>query len=1437
MIQDVRGLASLAKMNRRLNAITTRPLYKQTINHNSNKTLLWASATGQIGTLDLLARNGQNIHVIVRGPHKSGHPRRAAYRSALDDAARHGQTRAAAWLLRRGADTNKHLVLCPLKTALLHEKYDVAHVLLSRWSSCSEAYWEVLWSLDGATVWQKALEADDVSAALGFPACVVADYISVILNGEAIAITEEERLIDAVGILLDPVEIVDAYRSQRRDTIPTRTPFDDTPEGEGKHKKRQQSEVTMAVFPNEILIYISREVDNIADLAALARTNYFLNVVTTPLLYQMEIRNGTKKGDHRLPVWAASKGYLRVLQLLKQHGLGSKDLNACRIHIRLNPRDGRDGRDYHIFKRIYGEDRAVNKFHGKKSAPIHHAALKGHTKVVEWLIQQGASMSKTSIGIIEWPVSNGLHWLWVPMAAMSPFTAMTLALAFKQYNVAQLLANNGAHVDRSYWLEDGCSIWEQALHDDYATPALTFASSTRRQRQMLDAEESAADTAEALIDPILALDAYHTRMGKRFSEQARMQSAVSTAREWIGRACQAWGTKGCRGHELNTSTTPTTTAAMTMATLEDLPSELLLHIAEELWELRGLASLAKMNHRLKAIANPILYQAAARKKKHNAFFHCARIGQMGNLEILRKNGQDLRVSISNSKELLKKAKHALKEKSRLGSEKAKKLREMGQKTDSDSSDDDDDEATSNGDFLTSTQHGMEKVYTGELFKNPNVREMNAISIAAVHGQAEVISWLISHGVSINIWSVNLCPCQGHDEEGAHNIAQTPLHLAICHGQFGAAHVLTANGASPECTDTDGTSMWQGAISSSQPAPALRFAASVAEAQASVAASFSPVDSIFADVTHHSGCIPTSVDDTHQFACIPTKETEAATQDASARNPTSIFGGESFGESSPTAGDPEILQPIQPTEDQTIDAVYTMLDPIAAIGAYSNSRQTEVKRWHGRKLELMAAHKCKIVKRADRRVRRKQNLLERMQWEAEKEAREQWRQTNYSLDVILGKMCRGWKSKKFHHQHDVIVLRQRGTREAKFHLSPPLRHDTPIKLNYGAKVNGSDIIGKTFTDSITDTDGRDVKLQEVTLAQYVTNSARVATPIYPQDAHTIISFLDINLPVPGEEEEYDDASLKPRPFEIFEAGTGMGALTLHLARAIHGANPPVPPNIREWLSTAPYEKNTLPRKVVTDADGLEYADAPHALELTDSTIESQHKVHTESRRAVIHTLDVNPTSSRMAHGLVRNFRRGRYLLDVDFHVSTIRSYLSSRLAESEGRSFLAHAILDLPASQDHADVVVDALLPGGKLVVFYPSITQVLEFVVWAKESGQPVTLDRVVELQTSTSLGDVGFRDGLGGRHWDVKVVDIRKAAKAGTKGVVCRPKVGSMVVGGGFVAVFSRMPNAVPAKDVVEQVEQSEAEDEVEDEVEGETQPEFETEVTSEDGAHTPMP
>ncbi|KAM0283270.1 hypothetical protein ACHAQH_002564 [Verticillium albo-atrum] len=397
------------------------------------------------------------------------------------------------------------------------------------------------------------------------------------------------------------------------------------------------------------------------------------------------------------------------------------------------------------------------------------------------------------------------------------------------------------------------------------------------------------------------------------------------------------------------------------------------------------------------------------------------------------------------------------------------------------------------------------------------------------------------------------------------------------------------------------------------------------------------------------------------------------------------------------------------------------------------------------------------------------------------------------------------------EHDVLLLRQKGAKNAtKRQITPPIQLDTTFKAAWGVRVNGSELIGKTLPCTISDNNGNDMRLSEATLAQYVTNIPRVATPIYPHDSSMIVSLLDIDLPAPGEDPVADAGP----PFEIFEAGTGMGSLTLHLARAIHGANAPVPAPLRAALCVAPYAKGQLLGDIATD-DSPEMGPYPHCPDSLAPELQAQLEAYRPARRAILHTLDIRPSASRLAHGTVRGFRRALYLLDIDFHVRTIRSFLEPRLSASAGREpFLSHAVLDLPASADHAELVVEALKPDGKLVVFFPSITQVLDFVKWVTDTTQPVYVERVIELANSTFAP--GFSDGVGGREWDVRIVTPKKVSRGEVEGAgesegrvpVCRPKVGTMVGGGGFVAVFTKkMPAREGGKRKADEVEAGAAE------------------------------
>ena len=341
-------------------------------------------------------------------------------------------------------------------------------------------------------------------------------------------------------------------------------------------------------------------------------------------------------------------------------------------------------------------------------------------------------------------------------------------------------------------------------------------------------------------------------------------------------------------------------------------------------------------------------------------------------------------------------------------------------------------------------------------------------------------------------------------------------------------------------------------------------------------------------------------------------------------------------------------------------------------------------------------------------------------------------------------------------------------------------------------------------------------------------------------------------------------------EIFEAGTGHGALTLFLARAIHAANPPAPPipplRRRSWRAepvkagtadttetekepiSPPFEKlkgkeiTTLPEQKAEGVAGKAWmflnnllakpqpiADAKASSNVAEGTkwtmgraahgisdpdpaeealLLQQEEVYDRylpHRRAIIQTLDISPDNSNHARNSIRNYQNGMYYSSVDFHIGTISEYLSSRLATSKGSPIFSHAILDLPRTHNYLDIVSQSLKPDGVLITWNPSLTQIIQCVHEVRKQRLPLFLESVLE---------VGRGAGVGGREWDVRAVlprDIgrkRKEAEAkvqeSTNGdtleestvetsdegweMICRPRVGVRVEGGGFIGVWKRM-------------------------------------------------
>ena len=367
--------------------------------------------------------------------------------------------------------------------------------------------------------------------------------------------------------------------------------------------------------------------------------------------------------------------------------------------------------------------------------------------------------------------------------------------------------------------------------------------------------------------------------------------------------------------------------------------------------------------------------------------------------------------------------------------------------------------------------------------------------------------------------------------------------------------------------------------------------------------------------------------------------------------------------------------------------------------------------------------------------------------------------------------------------DHVVLRPTKDRSASPALRGPLKHGKRIETHKGV-IQQDDIIGKRVRELVrtappkSGKDGYDFRIHEATMDEYVRFSRRLVTPIYPADANLIVSLLDLH------PEVYDAERVGEAKLEILEAGTGHGGLTIHLSRAIHAGNPPTP-------------------RAVPEED--------------PETAEAKVAEYKERRQAILHTIDVSSQYSAHARQTIAAFRHGQYLHNIDFHTGSVSDWVASALTARNDEPFLSHAFLDLPNADTHIDNVAKAMKVDGNLIVFNPSITQINECALKIKQEGIALELDRVIEL---------GVNGGSGGREWDVRPVKPRpqkvEAASEpvatsdddaesrdaeqeraenvavsdanssqthdeGKWAMVCRPKVGERVVGGGFLGIFKK--------------------------------------------------
>ncbi|KAH3685952.1 hypothetical protein WICPIJ_003074 [Wickerhamomyces pijperi] len=311
-----------------------------------------------------------------------------------------------------------------------------------------------------------------------------------------------------------------------------------------------------------------------------------------------------------------------------------------------------------------------------------------------------------------------------------------------------------------------------------------------------------------------------------------------------------------------------------------------------------------------------------------------------------------------------------------------------------------------------------------------------------------------------------------------------------------------------------------------------------------------------------------------------------------------------------------------------------------------------------------------------------------------------------------------------------------TNPSRIWLTKPLTPAEKVNVDRGA-IPHSCIIGLK-PRSLIKSKTQSYIVTKPTTEEYITLGKRAAQPIYHHDANAIVNLADIHATYPEIQLDPHTNTYKAqdgfKPKQYLEAGTGHASLSLSIAQRIHAAN--------SFLK-------------------------PFGI-----------------RGSVLHSIDNNPAHSKRGSTNLKEFRNGVYQDDVSFHVADdLSSWFQSKechnwksLSQTE-EEFLDGIFLDMPAIQDQLQTLTPHLKHDSPLVTFVPSVTQIIDILRTIQDLQLPLIHIGTYQLGSGTNGGGLN--------EWDVKFTRVRKT---GEQGVVCRPKVGVRVVGGGFVAVFRKL-------------------------------------------------
>lgn len=269
------------------------------------------------------------------------------------------------------------------------------------------------------------------------------------------------------------------------------------------------------------------------------------------------------------------------------------------------------------------------------------------------------------------------------------------------------------------------------------------------------------------------------------------------------------------------------------------------------------------------------------------------------------------------------------------------------------------------------------------------------------------------------------------------------------------------------------------------------------------------------------------------------------------------------------------------------------------------------------------------------------------------------------------------------------------------------------------------------------------------------------------------------------------------------------MTLHLARAIQAANPPLPDVDAENCGAFRTRSSA----------GLSH----NGMRANEAVTKSWQEWRA-NRRAVVHSVEISPVYSRHAeHKVVAGFRRGLYSPHIDFHVANVHEWIDRQLGQREHQPFLSYVFLDMPGCHRYLGKIASAMRENALVAVFAPSITQIGECVRVVKTNQLPLRMEKALELGDGISNGrlwDVRLTvkkandpmdelsmadtrtDGEGESSLEEVDSQTRPAASSASEEeegstpslgaserpvMVCRPKVGERIIGGGFVGLWRR--------------------------------------------------